>query len=272
MSEKLTKVSEFTAATTTEGILDKLQGVEADPTKIGGEYMPEVIPNVLLELADVSALGSALPLGTMGRNATGPVIGDGITVPGNQVGNPNTYRFVGTIELGDADVDIRRLLTLGTFAIPAAKAVVGGRLRWRGCMWGSSVGSNLGMKIGIAGSAGTLPVEGSGTPSSSQRFFGFALGTPDVETVTEVNIDAQMVFADSSGLLSLNDGKTINPAGYSTATISTVFARSLVNPSANSSAKCSTGVDGIMTLYFGSEINASTTGFRLFYDFEFTWE
>ncbi len=36
--------------------------------------------------------------------------------------------------------------------------------------------------------------------------------------------------------------------------------------------KSTPAVDGLLNLYFGTNANASTTAFKLSYDFEFFWE
>jgi hypothetical protein len=107
--------------------------------RIRAELMPEVIPNVLLELADVSALETALPLGTLGRDENGvPVYGDGATIPGVTVGTggddgATKYRGQVTItgaELGTAITGASKLLF--EFPITAAQAVNGTVIRCRG--------------------------------------------------------------------------------------------------------------------------------------------
>ena len=69
---------------TTEEVLGLLQGTAADPTRIGAEYMPEVLEVSGVQLSDTSA--TELPSGTLGRSSGGRlVVHDGLTTGGVDV-------------------------------------------------------------------------------------------------------------------------------------------------------------------------------------------
>jgi hypothetical protein len=119
----------FTPLEATEAaVLDKI----GDGTRIGAEFMPEVIEGVLFELDEILP-ETILPARTLAANADGDlVIGDDVTAGGRVIGDSSRTRYVGSIELTEVQLDAAVQRQLGTFEIPAAKAIIGTVIRMRG--------------------------------------------------------------------------------------------------------------------------------------------
>lgn len=191
---------------TTATILDKLKGAALDADRIGGEYMPDVIPTVLVEL-DTVPTDTILPANTLGVDPYGnPVIGDGLTEGGLQISTPYRKRFVGNREILEATHDAIVALNLGTFAIPSAKAVAGTVIRFRGHYWVVMDNQVYGSKgIGLAGNGVT--------PISINQCIGTTIATGTAGKRSQIDFDFAVTLYDNTS----NLGATIVSSVYNAA-------------------------------------------------------
>lgn len=104
--------SQYTAA---------LQGAAGDPTRIGQEYLPEVVEVTGLILGEQGEVVQDTS-GQIVRNGNSLAISDGVTAGGNIIYDESQYRGYKYIPAADYAENAR--VVIGTVKVPASKAVV----------------------------------------------------------------------------------------------------------------------------------------------------
>ena len=252
------------AAGPTAAITAALQGAEDDPTRIGTEYLPEVLAGTSVELADTSPL--ILPARTLGSDSFGNlVIHDGVTLGGKMVSDPATAKFKGTVIVTELELDTSGARLLGEFPLSAQKAVAGSILRIRGQMWLISSAATVTPRLGISTSRQRVLTSGI---ISNATLSGVVPSVSDLGTAAIVNIDISWQLAVSGEYLNLTNlsGTTPNcvastiSSGISiqTQTSATISANTLFTPSVNESVR----------IYLGWPSSTSTTQLRVSYNIE----
>lgn len=276
---------------TTATILDKLKGAAADATRIGAEYMPETLETVLIELATVP-VDTILPANNLGADPNGnPVIGDGVTSGGLQIATPSKRRFHGLkyitsgelSEAGTGGTPIQK--SLGSFAIPASKAVVGTKIRMVGRYLvefdGAAVSTYaVGLtKSGYTPTSGVAMVSvrpnmgSSNQPISAVFDFEFELVE---ETPSTSNLKAQIVTNTWPAHIvfpaTINDSNFgLTPTGtptYSTTLVNVEVAPNIPSATFFTVAKNTSQSLPVFFVVATSAINTSSTGGKCSYDFE----
>ena len=151
-------------------ITTALQGAEADPTRIGAEYLPEEIEINAVTLANTGAV--TLPAGSLGLNTNGELILHNNVANGNKMESflrSNSRQEVGEIFIGNF-FRANYVRPLATFIVPASQAVTNKILLVSGTLW---VYNGL--------TTGTLPT----------LYLGFApTGTTNIEAITSLEMPA----------------------------------------------------------------------------------
>ena len=249
-------------------ITTALQGVEADPTKIGAEYLPDTLPNVILDLADTSAM--TLSNGQLGADAEGnPVVHNGVTLGGEALKYPRT-RIAGSLFLSDAQLDALVAQKIGEFVCRTTDAAVGKKLRMAGQFWFRQTGSALSnWRIGIS-TAAQRAISG-GVPSYAV-ITGFGGTTPDIGTTAVCQCDASWSLSDSSGLLALSATADSMPNGVRTGYVSGVLTVSDNSATVHANTKLTPATAEAIHVYIVTAATANLTAMRVSYDLEFWFE
>ncbi len=151
----LDQVREAIGAGTTASILEQLQGEEADPNRIGTEYMPENLEVVGVKLSDTT--GVILPADILALDASGNlVLHDGATSGGVRYVPESTNKFSKFRSLA-AVPELTLTQLLETVPLTAAQTTDGKVFRFKGTIspWN---GAELGdLVLGFAFAANPMP-------------------------------------------------------------------------------------------------------------------